>query len=48
MTYNISIITAKGESFRVRFTETAILSLSVAVFSFGIGYIIRLWLEVNI
>jgi len=46
--FNYYISVAKGESFRARFAEMAILSLSVAVFSFGIGYLIRLWLGVNI
>jgi vacuolar iron transporter family protein len=46
--FNYYISVAKGESFWARFAEMAILSLSVAVFSFGIGYLIRLWLGVNI
>ncbi len=47
-TFNYYISVAKGESFRKRFAEMAILSLSVAAFSFGIGYLIRLWLGVEI
>jgi VIT1/CCC1 family predicted Fe2+/Mn2+ transporter len=46
-TFNYYISVAKGESFRRRFAEMAILSLSVAAFSFGIGYLIRLWLGVE-
>jgi vacuolar iron transporter family protein len=46
--FNYYISVAKGESFRARFAEMAILSLSVAAFSFGIGYLIRLWLGVDI
>jgi len=39
---------AKGESFRERFLEMAGLSLSVALFSFVIGYFIRQWLGIDI
>jgi hypothetical protein len=39
---------AKGESFRARFTEMAVLSLSVAAFSFIIGYFIRKWLGIEV
>jgi hypothetical protein len=39
---------AKDEPFRPRFIEMAVLSLSVAGFSFIIGYFIRLWLGVEI
>jgi VIT1/CCC1 family predicted Fe2+/Mn2+ transporter len=46
--FNYYISVAKGESFRRRFLEMAGLSLSVAAFSFGIGYLIRLWLGVEI
>jgi hypothetical protein len=28
--------------------EMAVLSLSVAAFSFGIGYLIRLWLGIEV
>jgi VIT1/CCC1 family predicted Fe2+/Mn2+ transporter len=46
--FNYYISVAKGESFRERFMEMAILSLSVAAFSFGIGYLIRLWLGIEV
>lgn len=46
--FNYYISVAKGEPFRARFVEMAVLSLSVAAFSFGIGYLIRLWLGIEI
>jgi vacuolar iron transporter family protein len=46
--FNYYISVAKGESFRERFLEMAGLSLSVALFSFIIGYFIRLWLGIEI
>jgi VIT1/CCC1 family predicted Fe2+/Mn2+ transporter len=46
--FNYYISVAKGESFRVRFLEMAGLSLSVATFSFIIGYLIRIWLGVEV
>ena len=46
--FNYYISVAKGESFRARFVEMAALSLSVAAFSFGIGYLIRLWLGIDV
>src|SRR5215207_990042 len=46
--FNYYISVAKGESFRERFTEMAVLSLSVAVFSFIIGYFIRTWLGIEV
>jgi VIT1/CCC1 family predicted Fe2+/Mn2+ transporter len=46
--FNYYISVAKGENFRRRFTEMAGLSLSVAAFSFFIGYFIRLWLGVDV
>jgi len=46
--FNYYISVAKGESFRARFLEMAGLSLSVAAFSFIIGYFIRVWLGVEI
>ncbi|NTW35881.1 MAG: rubrerythrin family protein [Syntrophobacteraceae bacterium] len=46
--FNYYISVAKGESFRARFAEMAILSLSVAAFSFGIGYLIRIWLGIDV
>ncbi|HLO16619.1 MAG TPA: VIT1/CCC1 transporter family protein [Anaerolineales bacterium] len=46
--FNYYISVAKGESFRARFTEMAVLSLSVAAFSFVIGYFIRKWLGIEV
>lgn len=46
--FNYYISVAKGESFRERFVEMAGLSLSVAAFSFVIGYFIRQWLNIEI
>lgn len=46
--FNYYISVAKGESFRARFAEMAGLSLGVAAFSFGIGYLIRLWLGIEV
>ncbi|MFN3742751.1 MAG: VIT1/CCC1 transporter family protein [Anaerolineales bacterium] len=46
--FNYYIAIAKEEPFHKRFLEMAILSLSVAAFSFGLGYLIRLWLGVEI
>ena len=46
--FNYYISIAKDESFRERFLEMAGLSLSVALFSFIIGYFIRRWLGIEI
>ncbi|MCC6271217.1 MAG: VIT1/CCC1 transporter family protein [Microbacteriaceae bacterium] len=46
--FNYYISVAKGESFRERFVERAGLSLSVAAFSFVIGYFIRQWLGIEV
>ncbi|MBV6397528.1 MAG: hypothetical protein HFACDABA_03142 [Anaerolineales bacterium] len=46
--FNYYVSVAKDEPFRARFLEMAVLSLSVAAFSFGIGYLIRLWLGIEI
>lgn len=46
--FNYYISVAKGESFRARFAEMAILSLSVAALSFVIGYFIRQWLGIEV
>ncbi|GER79383.1 MAG: membrane protein [Anaerolineaceae bacterium] len=46
--FNYYISVAKEESFRERFLEMAVLSLSVAAFSFGLGYLIRLWLGIEV
>lgn len=47
-TFNYYISVAKGESFRERFLEMAGLSLGVALFSFVIGYFIRMWLGIEV
>jgi len=46
--FNYYISVAKGESYRTRFTEMAVLSLSVAAFSFIIGFFIRKWLGIDV
>jgi VIT1/CCC1 family predicted Fe2+/Mn2+ transporter len=46
--FNFYISVAKDEPFRPRFLEMAGLSLGVAVFSFIIGYFIRLWMGIEI
>jgi VIT1/CCC1 family predicted Fe2+/Mn2+ transporter len=46
--FNYYISIAKDEPFRARFLEMAGLSLSVATFSFIIGYFIRQWLGVDV
>lgn len=46
--FNYYISIAKDEPFRARFVEMAVLSLSVAAFSFVIGYFIRTWLGIEV
>lgn len=46
--FNYYISVAKDEPFRERFLEMAGLSFGVAVFSFVIGYLIRIWLGIEI
>jgi VIT1/CCC1 family predicted Fe2+/Mn2+ transporter len=46
--FNYYISVAKGEPFRRRFLEMASLSLGVAALSFGIGYLIRILLGVDV
>jgi len=46
--FNYYISVATDESFRQRFLEMAGLSFGVAAFSFGIGYLIRIWLGIEI
>ena len=46
--FNYYISVAQDESFKDRFIEMAGLSLSVAAFSFGIGYLIRIFLGIEI
>lgn len=46
--FNYYIAVAKDEPFRRRFVEMAGLSLGVATVSFGIGYLIRTWLGIEI
>jgi VIT1/CCC1 family predicted Fe2+/Mn2+ transporter len=46
--FNYYVSVAKDLSFRKRFLEMAGLSMGVAAFSFGIGYVIRIFLGVEI
>ena len=46
--FNYYISVAKDESFRSRFLEMAGLSLGVAIVSFIIGYLIRIWLGIEV
>ena len=46
--FNYYISVAKDESFRERFIEMAVLSLSVAAISFVVGFFIRKWLGVEV
>lgn len=46
--FNYYISVAKGESFRARFVEMAVLSLSVAALSFVLGYLISRWLGIAV
>ncbi|MBU2652321.1 MAG: VIT1/CCC1 transporter family protein [Bacteroidetes bacterium] len=46
--FNYYISVAKGLSFRKRFLEMAAISLGVALLSFGIGYLIKIFLGVEL
>lgn len=46
--FNYYISVAKGLNFRKRFWEMFIISMGVAAFTFGIGYLIRIFLGVDI
>lgn len=46
-TFNYYISVAKGEPFRRRFLEMAALSFGVAALSFGLGYVLRTFLGVE-
>ena len=46
--FNYYISVAKGEPFRERFLEMAGLSFGVAIFSFILGYFIRIWLGIDV
>ncbi len=46
--YTFYISVAKGESFRRRFSEMAIISLTVALISFGIGSLIKYFFNVEV
>ena len=48
LVFNFYISVAKDLSFKRRFTEMASLSLGIAVLSFGIGYLIRILLGVDV
>jgi len=46
--FNYYISVARSEPFRKRFLTMSGISLGVAAFSFGMGYLIRIWLGVNV
>ncbi len=46
--FNYYVAVAKGEPFRRRFVEMAGLSLSIAVLSFGVGYLLRMLFGIEI
>jgi VIT1/CCC1 family predicted Fe2+/Mn2+ transporter len=46
--FNFYISVAKGLNFKQRFFSMAAISLGVAAFSFGVGYIVKLFLGVDI
>lgn len=46
--FNYYVAVAKGEPFRHRFVEMAGLSLSIAVLSFGVGYLLRMLFGIEI
>lgn len=48
MAFNFYVSVAQEQSFRKNFTEMAVLSLGIAAVSFGIGYIIRTFLGIEI
>jgi VIT1/CCC1 family predicted Fe2+/Mn2+ transporter len=48
LVFNFYVSVAKDYSFRKRFTEMAVLSLGVAALSFGIGYVVRITLGVDV
>jgi VIT1/CCC1 family predicted Fe2+/Mn2+ transporter len=48
LVFNFYISVAKDLSFTRRFTEMASISLGIAVLSFGIGYLIRIFLGIDI
>ncbi len=46
--FNYYISVAKGLNFKKRFWEMFVISMGVAAFTFGIGYLIRVFLKVDI
>lgn len=46
--FNYYVAVAKGEPFRRRFVEMAGLSLSIAVLSFGVGYLLRVLFGIEV
>lgn len=48
LVFNFYITVAKDLSFKRRFAEMASLSLGIAVLSFGIGYLIRIFLGIDV
>jgi VIT1/CCC1 family predicted Fe2+/Mn2+ transporter len=48
LVFNFYISVAKDLSFKKRFTEMAVLSMGIAVLSFGIGFLIRTFLGIDV
>ena len=46
--YTFYITTAKGLKFWRRFIEMALISITVAVISFGVGYLLRMFFGVEL
>ena len=46
--FNYYISVARGYNFKQRFLEMTAISLGVALFSFGLGSLIRNWIGVDI
>jgi vacuolar iron transporter family protein len=46
--FNYYVSVAKRQPFRKRFLEMSLLSLSIAAVSFGIGYLVRLFFDVDV
>ncbi|MBD3328434.1 rubrerythrin family protein [Candidatus Peregrinibacteria bacterium] len=47
-TFNFYISVAKNYNFKKRFLEMALISMGVAAFSFGIGYVVRLLFGIDV
>ncbi|MCX7655076.1 MAG: VIT1/CCC1 transporter family protein [Treponemataceae bacterium] len=48
MLFNYYLSVAKDLDFKRRFFEMAFISLGVAAFSFGLGYVLKIWLGVDV